>query len=184
MTGAVLEYLLEGAATLADIAMVMLEAPYGTSASGFEYRLQQKRRARDRRVLDAAALERARSFIAYLKRDGLIEGSAKSFRITAAGRKKLAAIVQWFRKRPVVPRGEAGECAIVVSYDIPERMRAVRKWLYGALTATGLYPVQKSVFVGKRKIPRELIAHIRRMRLEQYVEIFEVTKSGTLRHIL
>jgi len=125
-----------------------------------------------------------------LKRDGLIAPTdtkeSLSFKITTSG-------IAWLKKFTEKPhtfapnyaaQAEKSERVTIVSYDIPERLRIYRDWLRATLREMRLTPMQRSVWVGKVKLPTDFIADITRFKLEKYVEIFEITKAGTLRHRL
>ena len=73
---------------------------------------------------------------------------------------------------------------IIVSFDVPERERRKRDWLRDALRNLGLRMVHKSVWIGKQKLPREFLADLARLRLTDFIEVFEVGKQGSLRHIV
>jgi len=44
--------------------------------------------------------------------------------------------------------------------------------------------IQKSVWVGKIALPEEFLRDLHRLQLISYVEIFEVTRAGSLKHIV
>ena len=43
--------------------------------------------------------------------------------------------------------------------------------------------VHKSVWVGNIKLPEQLVLDLDRMNILEFIEIFEVSKTGTLRKI-
>ena len=43
--------------------------------------------------------------------------------------------------------------------------------------------IHKSVWIGKEKIPQELIIDLEELKILNFVEIFEVTKQGTLKKV-
>src|SRR3990167_838001 len=73
---------------------------------------------------------------------------------------------------------------IIVIFDIPERERRKRAWLRLALKNIGLKLIQRSVWMGKVKIPKEFLDDIRELHLVNFVEIFEITKSGSLNQVI
>lgn len=103
--------------------------------------------------------------------------------ITSRGRHWLRA--QLIKKQEALPRGvypkKESECLIVFMYDIPHKRRKYRDWLRGELHALGFKPLQKSVFIGKVQVPKILMDDLVRFYIIDYVEIFEITKKGTLR---
>lgn len=82
------------------------------------------------------------------------------------------------------PEPEKSDRLTIVSYDIPENRRQYRDWTREILARLGFKKMQRSVWIGKIKLPINFIADLTRFGLEKYVEIFEITKTGTLRHRL
>ena len=72
---------------------------------------------------------------------------------------------------------------MIVVFDVPEKERRKRDWLRSVLKRLELKMVQKSVWIGKVKIPKELLDDLFNLKLLDYVEIFEVSKSGSLRQL-
>ena len=68
----------------------------------------------------------------------------------------------------------------IVIFDIPEVKRNKRDWLRECLKNLDFSLVQRSVWIGKAKIPKEFIDDIFELKLGKYIHIFEVSKSGTL----
>ncbi len=79
---------------------------------------------------------------------------------------------------------EQGDKYIIIIFDIPERERKKRDWLRQALANIGLEMAQKSVWIGKVKIPNEFLKDLHDLKLLDFVEIFEITKSGSLKNIV
>ncbi len=71
----------------------------------------------------------------------------------------------------------------IIVFDIPETKRASRRWLRDVLKSLKFFMVQKSVWAGKSKVPEEFFDDLRLKGLLDYVEIFAVTKTGTLKQI-
>ncbi len=131
--------------------------------------------------------QRLYRLIQMLKHDGLIaaqkkQGRSVQYGITNEGR-------DWLEKHAEgryddLPRGaypkKQSEYMTIVTYDIPHTQRRFRDWLRGELIGIGLTMLQRSVFIGKVKIPEELLSDLVRLHLIDYVEIFEITKRGTL----
>ena len=125
--------------------------------------------------------------ISYLKRDGLIreynKGNRKFFASTRKGNQWLALFHKRTKDRlpePSYKTHPSGGVTIVI-FDVPERERKKRAWLRLALKHLGLKMIQQSVWMGRVSVPKELLDDIDRLHLGEYVEIFQVTKSGTLK---
>ena len=81
-------------------------------------------------------------------------------------------------------RSKNDDRLIIVIFDIPERERRKRAWLRLALKNIGLKLIQRSVWMGKVQIPKEFLDDIRELHLVNFVEIFEITKSGSLNQVI
>ncbi len=72
---------------------------------------------------------------------------------------------------------------IIISFDIPEREKAKRRWLRAALVSLSFVLLQKSVWIGTKSIPKEFMEALRERDLLRHVHIIGVKKSGTLERI-
>ena len=185
----VLETLGDGVVTSLDLIEVILEAPYGTSAAGYEYRMRQKKRRRAAgQMISEEDIQRCRNFIGYLRRDGLIkvERGKDHVRLTVRGRLKLNRILGSGKVMlpTVAYDATPSESMLIVCYDVPEKVKYKRVWLQRALLAAGFEQLQESLYAGKVKLPLQLLNDMRHLRLEPHVEIFQITRAGTLRHLL
>ena len=73
---------------------------------------------------------------------------------------------------------------VIVIFDVPEKEKWKREWLRNTLRELGMKNVQKSVFIGKVKIPELFLENMRKLHAIDYVEIFEIGKTGTLKHVV
>jgi DNA-binding transcriptional regulator PaaX len=69
----------------------------------------------------------------------------------------------------------------VVIFGIPEKERVKRDWLRMVLRNLDFTLLQRSAWIGKNKIPKELLEDIHELNMDDYVEIFSVYKSGSLK---
>lgn len=186
----VLEAAGEGAVALSDLFGVFVEAGYGASYGKLAYELRERRRERARAESEREARERFQKLLYKLKKDGLIaaEGQRSMFRflITKKGRGKLAELLR--RRKRMLPRAlyEAKRANVftIVTFDVPEKERKKRAWLRGALRNCGFDRIQQSVWIGKVKVPEQFLKDLERLGLVGAVEIFEITKTGSLRHLV
>ena len=72
----------------------------------------------------------------------------------------------------------------VISYDIPEQMRSERALLRETLGLMDFEQAHQSVWFGKKKVSRKFVEYLREHKIIDYIHIFEITKSGTLKKIL
>lgn len=124
------------------------------------------------------------------KRDGLISKSKRNNKIiwelTERGKIKKADII--LKLTPKIRMSEynfepAKELVIII-FDIPEKERSKRNWLRSVLINFKFKMLQKSVWMGKYKIPKEFISDLKEYEILDYVEIFVVSKSGTIKQIV
>ncbi len=126
--------------------------------------------------------------LSKLKKDGLItsEGRRGVWNITKSGSKKLDHLREQIRSGfPNVEKytSENSDSLVIISFDIPEVQKRKRNWVRRVLIELGFKMLQKSVWMGKIKAPKEFIEDLRILKLIDYLEIFSVGQSGTIRHI-
>ncbi|MEK7549297.1 MAG: CRISPR-associated endonuclease Cas2 [Patescibacteria group bacterium] len=201
----ILELISEAAIDMLDLVGVFLSAGYGASYGKIEYELDKQRNQRwERRakrekqieeqkgknLLEEKLRQRFYEMIYRLKKDGLVEkiagGNNKTFLgITPEGKRKLKNLK--IRKENALPNyfysASPGEKFVIIIFDIPENERKKRNWLREVLKNLGFKFIQKSVWLGKIKIPKEFVEDLRKLNLIEFVEIFEVSKTGSLRKI-
>ena len=190
-----LEIIAEVAGGIEDTFAAFLTAGYGASIGKLKYEARQhaRRRMRKKARFEEKAKIRQRYYVmlSHLKTEGLIAEKERkdkfSFLLTRKGEKKmekLQARRKVLRPRPFyhVPKEERR--MVIVAFDISEKERWKRAWLRAALKNLGLRKAQQSVWIGKITLPKEFLDDLLRLRLVEFVEIFEVTKLGSLSHVL
>lgn len=189
----ILEFLKEGARTAEEIAVFFIGSSVARIPSikaGMD--AVNEERSRRWRTDYAGEYERAERLrikrgIQELKADGLIASDG-------AGKKPVYEILRrgrsWLEhKKDVIPAilaekiyaKESSDKFTIVAYDIPQSRHAYRNWLRKKLIGLGMRMLQRSVFVGRIKIPQELVTDLAEHSLLDFVEIFEITRRGTLR---
>lgn len=176
-----------GGATLevGVLFLTFLNAGYGASYSKLEYEKRKiKKEIRD--LLEKQTKTRYSKLIYKFKKEGLIKEEYKDKRkfliITAKGRSKLTSLLDKESKslpQTAYPK-EKINYSIIVIFDIPEYKRNKRNWLRQALREINFKMAQKSVWIGKTRIPKEFLIDLDELGISQYVEIFAVNKSGSL----
>lgn len=160
-----------------------------TLAESIRKDIQKKEREKQVQLEKLKAKQRMYLMIYNLHKQGLVQKSQqddKTFlRITPEGKRKKRQLEKAIaRIIPTKPYPiEKGNEFIIVSFDIPETEKDKRNWLRSVLKNLGLQMLQKSVWIGKIKIPPELLSDLRRHQLLQFVEIFSVGKTGTIKHL-
>lgn len=189
----ILEALEQAAVSAADLAGAFLSAGYGASYRGVERELRKEHDARAERVAkeekEARERQRFSNMLCALKRDELIYIPAKRKKHWALTWKGLQQL-KLLRKRATsaLPKKTyprvSGSRLVIVVFDIPERERRKRDWLRGVLGGLGFRMLQKSVWIGKVRIPEELINDLRDFHLVNFVEIFEISRTGSLHQLV
>ena len=177
-------------------ALSILEAGVYTTADLFEtmmrdrvssYRMaRQKLGAPPPELVWAKAFENRRNFqslLSKLKREGFIQQAdgkgSLLWKVTKLGKTKI----DFEKRRNLIEEASVSANPIIVSYDIPERLRNERKWLREVLLLLDYQPVHKSVWIGNKRISENLLRELRKREILNGTQIFEVTKKGTLNRI-
>ncbi|MEK7174312.1 MAG: CRISPR-associated endonuclease Cas2 [Patescibacteria group bacterium] len=194
MRGSILTTLLESfsgtAQASADLLVAFLSAGHGASYGKLQRAMGLLADARDRARFEAMRRQRYYEYLARLKRDGLIRetggGRKRMLALTRKGKEKLN-ILHKEQKDALPPRHYekiANERVVIVTFDIPESEKRKRNWLRRALRELGLRMIHKSVWMGSIKLPARFVTDLNNLRITDYVEVFEVSKTGTLRHVV
>ena len=139
---------------------------------------------------DAARIAQERQKLSKLlyklKKEGIIAlGGRRTWHITARG---IHYLDQKQRKDdhigPPFYYSAASHEFTIVTYDVPESERKKRAWLRAALANMKFQRLQKSVWAGKVTIPEEFLKDAQQLRILPYIDIFVVTKGGTLKSIV
>ncbi len=121
-------------------------------------------------------------FMHRLKKDGLIDKSSDSLTLTKKGKLLL-------QKIKLIPSGDykdqiREDGVILVAFDIPEKMSSKRFWLRGSLRSLEFEMLQKSVWLGKKKVPKQFLEDLKTLGLVSFVEILEISKLGSIKKII
>ena len=133
------------------------------------------------------AQQRFRVMMHRLRKDGLIENTAEGIgvRITKKAKKLLTETLTksgvTFPERNYTK--EKSHTITLILFDIPERYRKKREWLRGALRMLGFELLQRSAWIGSVGVPKQFLKDIRDMKINEYVDIVSIAKSGTIRRI-
>ena len=188
LTEKFLSVLAEEIMATGDLIDAVLSSPYGAS----QYRLQKElRKIENKRIDQERELEKRRRFhdlLYRLHRDGLIErtlnrDNKRAWKITKTGENRLPDLKS-NRPLPAKQYSKQNDGILkIVAFDIPEKYRRTRDWLRSALTNLGFEIIQKSVWVGKAKLPEEFMNALQDLNIVSFVEIFAVTKTGSLKKL-
>jgi len=176
-----------------DFLEAFLNAGYGASYGKLERELARVKQSRAKRDAMNATRRRMRqryhSMAFRLKKDGLIVEQTEHGRsrplLTKKGREKMRNLAK--RQSMSLPefprRTETAAVYTIVAFDIPEDQRLKRDWLREALRRLGFTMIQKSVWIGRAIVPRQFLDDLHALQLAEYIEIFEISKKGSLAHI-
>lgn len=171
-----------------DFIDAILSSGYGASMGKIEYEYQRRRRKSEKikGEYEDYKIKRNRlnKFLSKLKNDGLIkevENGKNKFILTKDGKNKLKQI-----KNKISPDNyeiEKQERSVIISFDIPEPLRKKRYWLREVLRNLNFKMIHQSFWVGNTKIPKQFIVDLAKMNILEHVEIFEISKNGSLNRI-
>jgi len=184
----VLKHIGESTGDIVDLFDVFLEAGYGSSSKKIDFLFEKRKRDREGAKRRAYERERYRRFFYKLKQDGLIQEKEINDKhmifLTKKGREKYKKISSKKEEYGLSLRQYKkilNKRNIIVVFDIPEYQKSKRSWLRGVLKNLDFSLVQKSVWIGRNKIPEDFLEDLRRLELVSYVQIFEVVKLGSLK---
>ncbi|MCL5004496.1 MAG: hypothetical protein M1170_00945 [Patescibacteria group bacterium] len=184
----ILETLEQSAQTIGNVFFIF-SLPYGTSLNKGLKLLARRQREREGRQIDREEKLRFYDLLYRLRKEGLIENinkeNKKSLQITKKGAEKLENLR--LRKTNEFPQKvykiENENTFKIIIFDIPEKHRKKRGWIREVLRNLKFKMLQKSVWIGKTKLPEELIHNLKNFDLLPYVEIFEISKTGSLKQL-
>lgn len=182
----ILEFI-EGAAQAIDDIFYVFILPYGTSYARMDYLLEKRRENAENHVISKHERRRFSDFIYRLQKDGLatkVQRKGKySFKLTSRGRDALDKI-----RGAILPirryKCRKDNTLKIVIFDIPEREKRKREWLRWTLKNLGFNMLQKSVWAGKIGLPEEFLKDLDKINILSFVEIFAISKTGSLREII
>lgn len=125
----------------------------------------------------------------HLKSQGLVSSEKKGknsfWRITKKGEEKILVLRErnLYGKESGEYKPENDDTFKIVVYDVPASENRKRWWLRWALGELGFTMFQKSVWLGKKKLPQEFLEDLRERKMLSYVHILEIKKKGTLKEV-
>lgn len=178
----------------ADVLDAILSSSYGASYGKLNYEISKRQRERQSNLIEREFKKQERqkyyNLLFYLKKAGLIEernkDNKKFFILTKKGKNKLTLLKN--KNNEKLPKfsyeKEKGSKFTIVIFDIPETERRKRDWLRVVLRNLDFKMIQKSVWIGKVKIPKEFLDDLFKLKLIDFVEVFEISKTGSLDHLV
>ncbi len=108
------------------------------------------------------------SSLSRLKRQGILTAKKGVFTLTNIEKAKSRHLFDIINEEP------DGEAKIIVMFDIPEKKRRVRDWLRGQLRFWGFTMLQKSVWMGNGKLPKEWNERLLLLGVKKNVRIMRI----------
>ncbi|MEK7140833.1 MAG: hypothetical protein AAB815_03545 [Patescibacteria group bacterium] len=180
----ILNFLESRALDQIDFLESFLKAGYGASFSKLDYEHRKLIRAREKHEYGRQEKRRLQKYLSALKKDGLIVLSKEGqISISFVGKKKFALLKRNKVLNPDTFQKEKSNRTIIISYDLPIKFNKERNKLREVLKILDFHMVHQSVWIGKSKIPENLILVLEKVGILKYIEILEVTKNGSLREI-
>ena len=183
----ILELIQFSVSTAADILDAMTYYGYSSSYKrmrGLSVKISKYKPVLQTTLNQLKERQRVSKLLYKLKTDGLIKENIKTgktiLEITNKGKDKFKQLKDNRSVKPEYKMIQANDLKIII-FDIPESERFKRQWLRDALKVLGFTMLQKSVWAGKVVLPEEFFNDLHKQNLLQFVEIFAVTKSGTLK---
>ncbi len=180
---------IENSFSLLEELFFVFTLPYGSSIRKVEYALAQRRKKARLEKDEREKRIRFNDLLYRLRKDGLVEEKGKGdtlrFELTLRGEKYLKNLRS--KKLPDLPstryEHHHDDALKIVIFDIPEREKRKRVWLRSALGNLKFNMLQRSVWIGKTKLPDQFLADLGRLDMLSYVEIFAVSGRGSLRRV-
>ena len=184
----ILEFLENSGQAIEELFFIFT-MPYGTSFRGAEYRLRKFRAARENLKTLKKDKRRFDDLLYRLRKDELIDdvngGKGSFLRLTQSGKEILNKLRNI--KDKAMPsakyQSQNNDNLKIIIFDIPEEDRRKRVWLRSALKNLNFTMLQKSVWAGKSKLPHEFAIDLNKLKIISYVEIFAISKTGSLKQL-
>ncbi len=193
----ILEAIAEFSGDAVDRIEAFLSAGYGASGAGQRRALARVHNERVKREFqrekEIKLSKRTADFLFRLKRDGLVvevnKNNKKSFKLTTKGIGKMLELERRQKRIGHMPDLNkyskiSGPVLVIAIFDIPETKRECREWLRLVFRKLGLRMLQRSVWVGRIKIPTDLALDLKNLEIIDCVEIFAITKTGSLSRVV
>ena len=127
---------------------------------------------------------RLSALISKLYSQGLVKKEKTTGKIllksTGAGFKKLKILNKEKILSIKAYKENKSEELMLIIFDIPEKFKHKRVWLRRQIKELGFELLQKSVWMGKYKIPEEFIRDLKDMKILSYIHIFQISKAGSI----
>ena len=183
LTKRILEHLMDASSDIVYLFAAIVASPYGASRKQIEKKMWELRGENSKSKANLEKMKQRQqnfySMIYKLQREGFIKKTKdRKLLVTVLGKEKYKKILNRLPRRHY--KIQRDNSLKVIIFDIPEKEKYKRFWLRDQLREMGFKMLQKSVWIGRRKLPSKFMEDIRDLKLLPYVEIFSVTKTGSV----
>ncbi len=172
----ILKRISEGVSDLIDLEEAILKAGYGASMGKIDREFEKIKNKRliskKEEITIKEKHRRLQKYLWKLKKDGLIKEKKGKVSITFRGKTKLSDEKEY--------KKEKNRNSIIVSFDIPRAYNNKRVIFIDSLKRLDFKMLHQSTWIGENKIPKEFITDLEKMNILKFIEIFEVTKQGSV----
>ena len=120
-----------------------------------------------------------RTLLSRLKTEGYIKSDKGFWLITKKGIKKFKNKNK-FTDYHRYQKAKNSTNKIIISFDIPESLRARRTWLRKALLSLDFIMLQQSVWLGPYPLPGEFIDDLKIKEIDGYIKFFAVKTTAII----
>ncbi len=183
LTKRILEHLMDASSDIVYLFAAIVASPYGASRKQIEKKMWELRGENSKSKANLEKMKQRQqnfySMIYKLQREGFIKKTKdRKLLVTVLGKEKYKKILNRLPRRHY--KIQRDNSLKVIIFDIPEKEKYKRFWLRDQLREMGFKMLQKSVWIGRRKLPSKFMEDIRDLKLLPYVEIFSVIKTGSV----
>jgi DNA-binding transcriptional regulator PaaX len=115
-----------------------------------------------------------------LEEQGLVEKQDGLWKITGLGKSNLKKTFDYSKYLKELHLSAKRKKNMIVSFDIPEKMRARRNWLRGELLAMGFICLQKSLWFGPSPLPKNFVKEIGYRDLLKHLKFFKAEPQNII----
>jgi|SRR3989338_3759617 len=153
--------------TIADLLMATLRS--GRSVRKFNKILYERRLKRFKK-------ESIRVVLSRLSLRGYVDNSTAGWSLTKKGEIK-AEKKMLFAYIPS-PFGNNSSSHTIIAFDIPEKDRAVRRWLRNQIKIFGYKMLQQSLWIGPGPLPTLFLKRLEELKIRKNVKTFRIASKN------
>lgn len=180
----ILDYLEDTSTGTLDFLNAFLAAGYGATFGKIDHEYKIRNNRRYKYQLDRERKRNLQKYISKLKSQELIlENSQREIFLSAKGQKRLNLLRKHQISHQEIYKKQSNDRFIIISYDIPIAFNKERHILRDLLNLLGFQMVHKSFWIGKVLLPVQFVTDLEKLGILKFIEIMEVTKTGSFKPI-